>query len=148
MLAENLKFKRSLAQNLKVRHRIDENFTLRPMAHIKLDNDIIEDLSQWLKMMFIEFYFLWKGENICSDVAITCINPPSREAHAYFDGLIESTADKYFNGNSQQGWNVKLAKSQDGVMLFQFHFNGIIQYVAASCDPKSVVIRQYSKVGY
>lgn len=148
MLTENLKFSRSLGRNIKIRHELDEDSILNPIAQIKLDDDIVEDLSQWLKMMFLEFYFLWKSENICDTVAMTCINPPSGDVHAYLDGLIESTSDRYTDGNTHQGWNVKIAKSQDGVMLFQFHFNGITQYVAASCDPNSVVIRQYSKVGY
>lgn len=148
MLAENLKFKRMIGRNLMIDHKIDRNSILRPITRIRLEAGNIEDISIWLKMLFMEFYYLWKSESICKNVAMTCINPPSDEMHSYLDSMIESTQDIYSIGNFNQGWHVKIAKSPDNLMLFQFHFNGITQYVAASCDPNSSVIRQYSKVGY
>jgi len=148
MLAENLKFKRMIGRNLVIDHKIDKNSILRTTMRIRLEPESIEDISIWLKMMFREFYYLWKNENVCKNIAMTCINPSSDEMHLYLDRMIESTQDRYLIGNIKQGWHVKIAKSLDGVMLFQCHFNGITQYVAASCDPHSSVIQQYSKVGY
>lgn len=147
-LSENLKLWRLLKEGFEEMDvRTDGGVHYRTYI-IKLGEEMINDISSWIKLIAKAIFFLWKDEPLSEVGSLVPLNPPSSEANEYFNSLIDNTPSKFSVGNTEQGWALEAAESEDGVKLFKVMFNSIVQYVAYFEDTNSSVARQFTRVGY
>ena len=137
-------------ENLNITENQHGGEIVYDQAIIKIDNDLLDTISSWFKYILRASYYLWRDFIACSEWSFVTLNPPNIEVYKYFSDMIDlsDTNSKHEIHHENGSWLVKLAESEDGLILGRVDFNSISQFVLVVKDSTSTTAQTWKKLGY